>query len=151
MPTGFATAGALGNAPGAVGPVNTAVPDCDIASEGGAGRNSYARRLMFKRWRGEMLSDVMLPPHPPHPSVIAGSSPVVRPIEPCVVGVFTQIRNAGLRSPNWRITSSLREWTDIVCPIPPYRRIWIQRSHPSRQSLTTYQDRIGASFSIDSG
>ena len=29
-----------------------------------------------------MLSDVMLPPQPPQPSVIAGSSPVVRPIEP---------------------------------------------------------------------
>jgi len=47
-----------------------------------AGRTSYARRLMFSRWRGEMLSDVILPPQPPHPSVIAGSSPVVSPIDP---------------------------------------------------------------------
>ena len=38
---------------------------------------SYASRLMFSRCRGEMLSDVMLPPKPPQPSVIAGSSPVV--------------------------------------------------------------------------
>ena len=57
-----------------------------------AGRSSYASRLMFSRWRGEMLSDVMLPPKPPHPSVIAGSSPVVNPMDPCVVGVLTQIR-----------------------------------------------------------
>jgi hypothetical protein len=56
-----------------------------------------------------MLSEVMLPPKPPQPSVIAGSNPVVRPIDPCVVGVFTQILKAGLRSPNWRITSSFFE------------------------------------------
>ena len=36
-----------------------------------------------------MLSEVMLPPQPPHPSVIAGSRPVVRPIEPWVVGELT--------------------------------------------------------------
>jgi len=69
---------------------------------------------MFSRWRGEMLSDVILPPHPPHPSVIAGSRPVVSPIDPCVVGVFTQIRKAGFFSPNCRITSSFFEWIDIV-------------------------------------
>ena len=55
---------------------------------------------MLSRCRGEMLSEVMLPPYPPHPSVIAGSSPVVRPIEPSVVGVLTTIRNAGFFSPN---------------------------------------------------
>ncbi len=79
----------------------------------------------------------MFPPKPPQPSVIAGSRPVVSPIEPCVVGVFTQIRYAGLCNPNSRITCSLREWMDIVWPIPPYRRISLQRSQPSRQSRTT--------------
>ena len=69
-----------------------------------AGVVSYASRLMFSRWRGEMLSDVMLPPQPPQPSVIAGSSPVVRPIEPCVVGVLTTMRPAGFFRPNSRIT-----------------------------------------------
>ena len=66
-----------------------------------------------------MLSDVMLPPQPPQPSVIAGSSPVVRPIDPCVVGVFTQIRNAGFFRPNCRITSSFCECIDMVWPMPP--------------------------------
>ena len=66
-----------------------------------------------------MLSEVMLPPQPPQPSVIAGSSPVVRPIEPCVVGVLTQMRNAGFFSPNWRMTSSFFEWIDMVWPMPP--------------------------------
>ena len=74
---------------------------------------------MFSRCRGEMLSDVMLPPQPPHPSVIAGSSPVVSPIDPCVVGVLTTIRNAGFFSPNSRMTSSFCEWIDIVWPMPP--------------------------------
>src|ERR1700694_2269446 len=79
-----------------------------------AGLTSYASRLMLRRCFGEMLSEVMLPPQPPHPSVIAGSSPVVRPIDPCVVGVFTQIRKAGFFSPNCRITSSSFEWIDMV-------------------------------------
>jgi len=36
---------------------------------------------MFNRCRGEMLSDVMLPPYSPHPSVIIGnkSSVIVGP------------------------------------------------------------------------
>ena len=84
-----------------------------------------------------MLSDVMLPPKPPQPSVIAGSRPVVRPIEPSVVGVFTTMRKAGLCRPNCRMTSSFREWIDIVWPMPPYRRICLQRSQPSCQSFTT--------------
>src|SRR5262245_64565999 len=74
-----------------------------------AGRVSYASRLMFKRCFGEMLSDVMLPPNPPQPSVIAGSRPVVKPIDPCVVGVFTTMRNAGFFRPNSRITGSFLE------------------------------------------
>src|SRR6478609_8914814 len=84
-----------------------------------AGLVSYASRLILIRWRGEMLSDVMLPPHPPQPSVIDGSSPVVSPIDPCVVGVLTTIRYAGFLRPNSRMISSLREWIDMVCPMPP--------------------------------
>src|SRR5687768_3367926 len=95
---------------------------------------SYASRLMFSRCFGEMLSEVMLPPHPPQPSVIDGSRLVVRPIDPSVVGVLTTMRKAGFLSPNSRITSSFREWMDIVCPIPPYRRICLHRSQPSFQS-----------------
>ena len=68
-----------------------------------AGCVSYASRLMFSKCFGEMLSDVMLPPHPPHPSVIAGSSPVVMPTDPCVVGVLTTMRNAGFLRPNSRM------------------------------------------------
>src|SRR6187455_1452401 len=64
------------------------------------GRTSYARRLMFSKCFGEMLSEVMLPPQPPHPSVIAGSSPVVMPTDPWVVGVLTTMRKAGFLSPN---------------------------------------------------
>ena len=66
-----------------------------------------------------MLSEVMLPPKPPQPRVIAGSRPVVSPIEPCEVGVFTQMRNAGLCRPNSRITASFCEWIDMVWPMPP--------------------------------
>ena len=51
---------------------------------------------MLSRCRGEMLSDVMLPPQPPQPSVIAGSSPVVSPIDPCVVGELTHDAARGL-------------------------------------------------------
>src|SRR5688572_24110598 len=117
----------------------------------GAGVTSYARRLILSRCLGEMLSEVMFPPYPPHPRVIAGSSPVVRPIDPCVVGELTTIRNAGFFNPNSRMTCSFCEWIDIVWPIPPYRRICLQRSHPSRQSATTYRDKTGHSFSIDNG
>ncbi len=84
-----------------------------------------------------MLSDVMFPPYPPQPSVMAGSSPVVRPIEPCAVGELTTILNAGFFNPNSRITASFCEWMAIVWPIPPYLRICLQRSQPSRQPFTT--------------
>src|SRR5687768_12902613 len=127
------------------------LPASTRGADATAGRNSYARRFRFRRWRGEILSDVMLPPQPPQPRVMAGSRPVVSPIDPCVVGVFTAIRNAGFRSPNCRMTSSFFEWIDMVWPMPPYRRIWMHRSHPSRQSFTTYQERMGASFSIERG
>src|SRR5262245_42678567 len=55
------------------------------------GMVSYARRLILSKCRGEMLSDVIFPPKPPQPSVIAGSSPVVKPMAPSVAGVFTQM------------------------------------------------------------
>ena len=84
------------------------------ADRTGAGDVSYANRLMLSRCRGEMLSDVMLPPHPPHPSVIDGSRLVVKPMEPRVVGVFTTILKAGFFSPNCRMISSFREWIDMV-------------------------------------
>jgi len=58
---------------------------------------------MFSKCFGEMLSEVMLPPHPPHPNVIAGSSPVVIPTDPWVVGVLTTMRNAGFLRPNSRM------------------------------------------------
>src|SRR3954470_11591003 len=75
----------------------------------GAGLGSYASRLILSRCRGEILSDVIFPPYPPHPSVIDGSSPVVKPIDPSVVGVFTTMRNAGFFNPNCRMTSSFLE------------------------------------------
>src|SRR4030095_13166066 len=70
------------------------------------GATSYASRLILSRCLGEMLSDVMFPPYPPQPSVIAGSSPVVRPIDPCVVGVLTTIRNAGFFRPHSSMSGS---------------------------------------------
>ena len=68
-----------------------------------AGLVSYASRLILRRCFGEMLSDVIFPPQPPQPRVIAGSSPVVIPTEPWVVGVLTTIRNAGFFRPNSRM------------------------------------------------
>jgi hypothetical protein len=38
---------------------------------------SYAYRLMLIRWSALMLSEELLPPMVPGPSVIAGASPVV--------------------------------------------------------------------------
>src|SRR5205085_946106 len=156
MPASTAAIGAFGSEWAAGASARApAEPDAVAPGDGvtapTAGRTSYARRLIFRRCRGEMLSDVMFPPHPPHPRVMAGSNPVVSPIDPCVVGVFTQMRKAGFRRPNSKITLSFCEWMDMVWPMPPYRRIWMHRSHPARQSLTTYQDSTGQSFSIDSG
>src|SRR5262245_1372562 len=84
-------------------------PDAAAFPRTTAGRVSYARRLTLRRCFGEMLSDVMLPPNPPQPSVIAGSRPVVSPIDPCVVGVFTTMRYAGFFNPNSRMTGSFLE------------------------------------------
>ncbi len=66
-----------------------------------------------------MLSEVMLPPYAPQPSVIAGLRPVLKPTAPCVAGEFATTRNAGFWSANSRITSSFCEWIASVCPMPP--------------------------------
>ena len=63
------------------------------------GRVSNATRLMSIKCSGETLSEVTLPPHDPHPSVIDGGSAVENPIAPCVVGVFTVMRDAGISAP----------------------------------------------------
>src|SRR5206468_3824280 len=134
MPVG---AGGRAGADGSLGPGAFGMTPSARSHRLTTGVISYASRLMFKRCRGEMLSEVMFPPYPPHPRVIAGSRPVESPTDPCVVGELTTMRKAGLGRPNSRITCSFCEWIDIVWPIPPYRRICLQRSHPSRQSLTT--------------
>jgi hypothetical protein len=56
-------------------------------------------RLMFIKCCGPILSDVMLPPGAPQPSVIAGNKLVEYPIEPCTDEVFTHTRNAGTAWP----------------------------------------------------
>ena len=61
------------------------------------GRVSKATRLISIKCNGETLSEVTLPPHDPQPSVIDGGSAVENPIAPCVVGVFTVMRDAGLQ------------------------------------------------------
>src|ERR1041384_1892857 len=65
----------------------------------GTGRVSKATRLMSIKCSGEMLSDVTLPPHEPQPSVIEGGRAVEKPIAPCVVGVLTTTREAGISMP----------------------------------------------------
>src|SRR4029453_1502305 len=120
--TGFGTGADPAALDDASGSPFSAAPTWAIDWDGGApeptrpaaGRISYARRLMLMRWRGEGLSDVMVPPGAPHPGLIAGSNPVVSPIDPCVVGVLTTIRYAGFFSPNSRITRSSCEWMDMV-------------------------------------
>src|SRR5688572_5688586 len=71
-----------------------------VSARFGAGDVSHASLFILSRCCGPMLSDVMFPPHPPHPSVIDGSNDVVRPIDPSVVGVLTTIRKAGFFRPN---------------------------------------------------
>ena len=86
----FGSDGALGMwAPGTT-PLGTSGTVRTLGTD--KGRNSYATRLMLIKCLGVMLSEVMFPPKPPQPSVMAGSRPVVNPIDPWVVGVFTQMR-----------------------------------------------------------
>src|SRR5579871_3376058 len=95
--------------------VSAPIPVGNARDEEGAvvvaelGDTSYASRLMFSKCFGEMLSDVIFPPYPPHPNVMAGSSPVVSPIDPSVVGELTMTRKAGFFKPNSRMTSSFEE------------------------------------------
>src|SRR6266496_2776878 len=62
-------------------------------------RVSKATRLMSIRCKGDTLSEVTFPPHEPQPSVIDGGNAVENPIAPCVVGVFTVMRDAGISAP----------------------------------------------------
>src|ERR1051326_191676 len=71
------------------------------------GRVSNAMRLMSIKCNGETLSDVTLPPHEPQPNVIDGGNAVEKPIAPCVVGVLTVMREAGISAPN--CTAASRE------------------------------------------
>src|SRR6476469_2661140 len=86
-------------------------------------RTPYATRFRLIRCNGEMLSDVMFPPAAPQPKVIAGNRFVVYPTAPNAAGVFTQMRNAGLRKPNSRTTCSSLVCTLRVWPRPPKFRI----------------------------
>ena len=63
------------------------------------GRVSNATRLISIKCNGETLSEVTLPPHDPQPSVIDGGSAVEKPMAPCVVGVLTVMRDAGISLP----------------------------------------------------
>src|SRR5262249_26610977 len=63
------------------------------------GRVSNATRLMSIKCNGDTLSEVTLPPQEPQPNVIDGGKAVEKPIAPCVVGVFTVIRDAGISDP----------------------------------------------------
>ncbi|MEZ5394312.1 MAG: hypothetical protein R2724_15970 [Bryobacterales bacterium] len=56
-------------------------------------------RLMLIKCSGVTLSEVELPATAPQPSVIAGATLVVMPVEPCGDGVFTSTRKAGIRMP----------------------------------------------------
>src|ERR1041385_2767900 len=81
-----------------------------LAGASPTSRTPYATRFRLIKCRGEMLSDVMLPPAAPQPSVIDGKRFVVYPTAPRAAGVFTQMRNAGFRSPNSRTTWSSFVW-----------------------------------------
>jgi hypothetical protein len=80
---------------------------------------SKATRLMSSRWSGETLSEVTFPPHEPQPSVIDGGNAVENPIAPCVVGVLTAIRDAGISLPKRTAASRDRVCTPAVWPMPP--------------------------------
>ena len=74
---------------------------------------------MSIKCNGDTLSDVTFPPHEPQPSVIDGGSAVENPIAPCVVGVFTVIRDAGISAPKRIAASRERVWIPAVWPMPP--------------------------------
>src|SRR5712691_10060809 len=78
------------------------------------GRVSNATRLMSIKCSGETLSDVTFPPHEPQPNVIDGGSAVENPIAPCVVGVLTVIRDAGISLPKRTAASRERVCTPAV-------------------------------------
>ena len=61
---------------------------------------------MFTRCSGLTLSLVLLPATAPQPSVIAGKTLVLMPVDPFGVGVFATTRNAGIRMAYSRIRAS---------------------------------------------
>src|ERR1700749_4455921 len=82
--------------------VGSGASSCCAARAGrfdGTGRVSKATRLMSIKCHGEMLSEVTLPPQEPQPRVIEGGKAVENPIAPCVVGVLTTTRDAGISVP----------------------------------------------------
>src|SRR6266705_1670656 len=97
-----ATAGAEARAAGAGGRGVAATCAAIAGRLLATARVSNATRLMSIKCSGDTLSEVTLPPHEPQPSVIDGGSAVENPIAPCVVGVFTVTRDAGI-SPPYRI------------------------------------------------
>src|SRR6266568_4560242 len=116
---GVATAGAAARAAGADGRGVAATCAAIAGRLLATARVSNATRLTSIKCSGDTLSEVTLPPHEPQPSVIDGGSAVENPIAPCVVGVFTVTRDAGI-SPPYRIAASReRVWTPAVWPMPP--------------------------------
>src|SRR6266571_4464633 len=114
-----ATAGAAARVAGAGGRGVAATRATIAGRLPATARVSNATRLMSIKCSGDTLSEVTLPPHEPHPSVIDGGSAVENPIAPCVVGVFTVTRDAGI-SPPYRIAASReRVWIPAVWPMPP--------------------------------
>ena len=89
------TTGALGRTPAGTATVCAAAAGRLLAT----GRVSNATRLMSIRCKGDTLSEVTLPPHDPQPSVIEGGNAVENPMAPCVVGVLTVTREAGISPP----------------------------------------------------
>src|SRR5437763_2419876 len=120
-------AGALG----AIG-VRDVVAGCTVAAGRllATGRVSKATRLMSIKCNGETLSEVTLPPHDPQPSVIDGGSAVEKPIAPCVVGVLTVMRDAGISAPYRIAASRERVCMPAVWAMPPQCRASLQRAAP---------------------
>src|SRR5215471_6665890 len=92
------------------------------------GRVSKAIRFTSNRCRGEILSEVTLPPQEPHPRVIDGSRSVVNPIAPWVEGLDTITREAGIRDPYSRAAFRSRVCMEAVWPMPPYLNTSAARS-----------------------
>src|ERR1051325_7390233 len=98
---------------------------------------SKATRLISIKWSGDTLSDVTSPPHEPQPNVIDGGNAVENPIAPCVVGVLTVIRDAGISAPNCTAASRERVWMPAVWPMPPNASTsWLRFAQACKPSTT---------------